>query len=181
MGVRKVNDMTTTFGWVRLQLDVTGFDETTLIPLLERLTAEGVRFPTMADLGDSNQARRRLYELYCACTNGVPGVASFDSFAEYVDARIDTASYDPEGVVVAVQRGRWVGMSATTLNPEEGHAFSEMTGVVPDERGRGIGPAMKLLAVRYVRAHDYRWLRTFHHRENTAVIRMNRRIGFTDV
>lgn len=171
----------TTSGWVRLQLDVTTFDEAPYEALLARLAGEGLRFRTMADLGDGRRARRRLYELYCACTNGVPGVARFDSFREYVDARIDTSSYDPDGVVIAVEKGRWIGMAATTLNPEEGHAFSEMTGVVPDKRGRGIGPAMKLEAVRYVRSRGYRRLRSFHHPDNAAVIRMNRRMGFTDV
>ncbi|WP_262495980.1 GNAT family N-acetyltransferase [Nonomuraea sp. SYSU D8015] len=69
-------------------------------------------------------------------------------------------------------------MSSTSLHPAEGFAFSEMTGVLAPYRGRGLSLALKLLAIRFVRAAGYRRLATFHHPRNTSAIAMNRRLGF---
>jgi predicted GNAT superfamily acetyltransferase len=52
--------------------------------------------------------------------------------------RIETPAYDPNGVVLAVDTGRWVGMATTSLHRDEDYAFSEMTGVLRSHRGQGI-------------------------------------------
>jgi GNAT superfamily N-acetyltransferase len=73
--------------------------------------------------------------------------------------------------------GRDVGDLAA---PDEGYAFSEMTGVLRPYRGRGLSLALKLLAVRFGRSEGYRWLRTFRHPRNASAIATNRRLGFVD-
>ncbi|MGC5006663.1 GNAT family N-acetyltransferase [Streptomyces sp. DT203] len=70
-------------------------------------------------------------------------------------------------------------MAATSLQPE-GHALSEMTGLLASHRGRGISLAMKLLAIGFARSHGMHWLRAFHHPDNAAAIGMNRRLGFVN-
>ncbi|MFJ3692437.1 hypothetical protein ACIPWB_32625 [[Kitasatospora] papulosa] len=70
-------------------------------------------------------------------------------------------------------------MATTSLQPE-GHALSEMTGLLVGHRGRGISLAMKLLAIGFARSHGMHWLRTFHHPDNAAAIGMNRRLGFVN-
>jgi len=42
--------------------------------------------------------------------------------------------YDPHGVILALSKGEWVGMAATSLRREESCAVSEMTGVLPGYR-----------------------------------------------
>ncbi|MEU6010509.1 hypothetical protein [Streptomyces sp. NPDC047453] len=39
---------------------------------------------------------------------------------------------------------------------------------------------LKLIAIRYARSADVRWLRTLHHPGNASAIGMNRRLGFVD-
>jgi GNAT superfamily N-acetyltransferase len=71
-------------------------------------------------------------------------------------------------------------MAATSLRPSEGYALSEMSGVLPGHRGKGISVALKLQAIGFTRSSDIRWLRTFHHPDNATAIAMNRRMGFVD-
>jgi hypothetical protein len=68
----------------------------------------------------------------------------------------------------------------TSIQREEGCAFSEMTGVLIAYRGRGISLALKVLAIGFVGRLGQRWLRTFHHSANATAIAMNRRLGFFD-
>ncbi|MCX4095799.1 GNAT family N-acetyltransferase [Nocardia sp. alder85J] len=110
----------------------------------------------------------------------IPGRDEFYSYPDYVAQRIDVPGYRPEGIVLAVHGNTWVGMSATSLHPEDGIAFSEMTGVLGSHRGHGLSLALKVRAIRFVRAAGYRWLVAFHHPDNAVAIGMNRRLGFED-
>lgn len=170
-----------TTAWVRLQLDTRGFDEEPHRWALERAERDGVVLTTMADLGDGDGERRALWALNRACAADMPERATFPDYDEYVADRLQVPSYRPDGVVVARHEGRWVGLCATSLRADEGegrYAFSEITGVVADHRRRGLGLAMKLHAVRFVRERRYRWLRTFAHPDNHAAIALNLRLGY---
>jgi predicted GNAT superfamily acetyltransferase len=123
---------------------------------------------------------RALYELNKACSADIPQRGEFYSYEEYLAQRINVPAYDPGGVVIAVRDGQWIGMSATSLRPEHGFAFSEMTGVLGPHRRTGLSLALKLLAIRFVRAAGYERLVAFHHPLNAAAIAMNRRLGFSD-
>jgi GNAT superfamily N-acetyltransferase len=165
---------------VRLQLDLEAFDDTRFVPYLRRCQQSGISVTTMAALGDTAGYRRALYELDKACSADIPGQGAFYTFDEYVEQRMRPPGYDPGAIVVAVSHGVWVGMAATSLCREEGCAVSDMTGVLPGYRGRGISVAMKLLAIDFARSSGMRWLRALHHPANAAAIGMNRRLGFTD-
>lgn len=167
--------------WVHLQLDLHAFDAAEFEPVLRRCEQAGVEFTTMEAVGDTAESRRALYELNKTCSADIPGRGPFYSWEEYVAERIETTTYDPRGVVLALDGGGWVGMATTSLRPLEAHAFSEMTGVLASHRGRGISLAMKLLAIEFARARGMRWLRTMHHPGNDVAIAMNRRLGFTRV
>ncbi|NMM24129.1 MAG: GNAT family N-acetyltransferase [Phycicoccus sp.] len=166
--------------WVRLQLDLDAFDDTPFVACLQRCRRSGITFTTMANLGDTAECRRALYELNRTCSADIPERGEFYTFKEYLDERIETRLYDPCGVILAVREGEWVGMATTSLREAEGYAFSEMTGVLPSHRGQGIALAMKLLSIRFARASGYHCLRTFHHPHNANAIGMNRRLGFVD-
>lgn len=166
--------------WVRLQLDLDKFDETQFVAHLRQCQQSGIKFTTMANLGDTAECRRALYELNKTCSADIPERGEFYTFEEYLAERIETRNYEPSGVVLAVSDGAWVGMATTSLREAEGYAFSEMTGVLATHRGQGISLAMKLLAIRFARSSGYHWLRTFHHPRNANAIGMNRRLGFVD-
>ncbi|WP_052408070.1 GNAT family N-acetyltransferase [Allokutzneria albata] len=162
--------------WVRLKLDADGFDETEFVPYLDRARASGVDFTTMTELDD----RLALYELNKTCSADIPERGEFFTYDEYVANRIEVPSFRADGVVLALRDGRWIGMTMTGLYPGKDTAFTEMTGVLAEERGRGLSLALKVLSIRFVRASGFRWLRTFHHPRNFSAIGMNRRLGFVD-
>lgn len=165
---------------VRLQLDLAAFDDAAFVLYLHRCRTSGINFTSVSELGDDGENRRALYELNNACAADIPERGEFYTFDEYLTERIDTPAYDPDGVVIAVDDGRWVGMTTTSLHRAEDYAFSEMTGVLRSHRGQGISLAMKLLAITFARSRGIRWLRTFHHPDNASAIGMNRRLGFVD-
>ncbi|WP_086826251.1 GNAT family N-acetyltransferase [Allokutzneria sp. NRRL B-24872] len=163
--------------WVRLRLDVDAFEDAEFVPYWEKARASGIEFTTMRD---TPEQRRALYELNKTCSADIPERGEFFSYEEYVARRIETPSVTMDGIVLAVRDGAWVGMTLTSLHPAKDTAFTEMTGVLAAERGRGLSLALKLLAIRYVRESGFRWLRTFHHPLNVSAIKMNRRLGFVD-
>jgi GNAT superfamily N-acetyltransferase len=167
--------------WVKLELRVDRFEDAQFEPYLQRAQSSGIRFGTMADVGDSPADRRALYDLNKTCSADIPNRGTFYSYDEYVAQRIDVAIYDPNGVVIAAHGDDWIGMSVTSLRPADGFAFSEMTGVLAPHRGRGLSLALKLLAIRFVRSSGYDRLVTFHHPDNQPAIAMNRRLGFADL
>ncbi|MDQ3457337.1 MAG: GNAT family N-acetyltransferase [Actinomycetota bacterium] len=166
--------------WVRLELDVDAFDEARFAPYLQACQVAGIEFTTLAELGDTTEHRRELWALNRTCSADIPDRGEFYTLEQYVAERIETPSFDPSGVALAIDGDGWVGMATTSLHPTRGFAFSEMTGVLPSHRGRGLSLALKLLAVRFTRSRDLHWLRTFHHPRNVSAIAMNRRLGFVD-
>lgn len=46
--------------WVRLKLDLEAFDDAQLEPYLQRCLSAGLRFTTMAELGNTTDHRRAL-------------------------------------------------------------------------------------------------------------------------
>jgi RimJ/RimL family protein N-acetyltransferase len=166
--------------WVRLQLNVVEFNDGEFAPYLSRACESGIEFATFADFGDTTSHRQALYDLNKTCSADIPERGEFYTYDEYVSQRIDAPSFRPDGVVLAVDDGVWIGMSGTSLHPAQGHALSEMTGVLAPYRGRGLSLALKLLAIRFVRSSGYRRLVAFHHPRNVSAIAMNRRLGFVD-
>ena len=170
--------------WLRLRLDLVEFDASAFEHYLRRQQRAGISFTTMAELGDTPEQRRALYDLNRDCSADIPERGEFYTFEEYLAQRIDSEIYDPRGVIIARDGDTWVGMAATSLCPgrggEEGYAFSEMTGVLRSHRGTGLSVALKLRCIDFARAAGMHWLLTFHHPENASAIAMNRRLGFVD-
>ncbi|MFI9243624.1 GNAT family N-acetyltransferase [Streptomyces sp. NPDC053086] len=164
--------------WVRLELDVTAFDATRFEEYVARCSAAGIRLTTLAELGDTPEHRRALYELNKECSADIPERGEFYSFEEYTERRFAAAGYDPRGVVIALDGDAWIGMAATSVH--DGFVFNEMTGVRAPYRGRGISIAMKTVGLRFARECGATRVRTFHHPANANAIAMNRRMGFVD-
>ncbi|QKW50531.1 GNAT family N-acetyltransferase [Streptomyces buecherae] len=164
--------------WVRLELDVAAFDEERCAPYVRTCQAAGLRLTTLAELGDTPEHRRALYELNKECSADIPERGEFFSYEEFVRRRFDDPSYDPRGVVLALDGEAWVGMAATSRHST--FAMNEMTGVRAAYRGRGVSLAMKTYGMAFVRECGLPTVRTIHHPANASAIAMNRRMGFVD-
>ena len=167
-------------GLVKLKLDLTLFDDGPFRGYVERCEQEGIEFATMSTLGDTDNARRKLYELNRECSRDIPGRGVFYTYDEYVTARIAVPAYSPAAIVVALDEQEWVGMSAMSDWRSEGFMFNEMTGVRASHRGRGIAMAMRVSGIRYAQSTGARWLSTIHDPRNVEAIEMNRRLGYVE-
>lgn len=166
--------------WVKLELDVTGFDEALFTHYVDRCLGQGITFVTLADLGDTDDHRLALYELNKECSADIPERGQFYSREEYFLERIEVPTFSPRGVMIVRDGEQWVGMAVLSDGREKGYAFSEMTGVTRPYRGRGIAISMKVLGVAFVRDCGLDVVRTVHHPKNEAMIALNRQLGYVD-
>jgi GNAT superfamily N-acetyltransferase len=175
---------------IGMQLDLAAFDDRPWEAVLERLKDESFRFTSMQELGDTEEAQHKLYALNDAASASTPGQggehawASFEDFQQSV-CRADW--YRPDGQIVAIDTvtGAWAGMSAITrkvpgtgMNGQD-YAYNLFTGVDLPYRGRRLGQAVKLLALRYAReVLKVNIVRTHHNTKNLPMIAIDTKFGY---
>src|SRR4030042_1287247 len=146
-----------------------------IAPTLHERQAQGFRFTNMAELGDTKDARRKLYNLNNSTaapdpgSDGIPPWASFEEFEQDV---CKSYWYHPEAQIVAVdtKTGEWAAMSAITVFAGSDHAYNLFTGTDVRYRGRKLAQAVKALALRKARAFGVGAVRTSHNSENAAML-----------
>jgi GNAT superfamily N-acetyltransferase len=160
-------------------LDLTTFDESPYQNLIPSLEAQGIRFFSMADAGDTLEARRKLYAVNSITAMQIPGTQEtwmpFEAFNQQV---CGADWYNPEGQLVAATGEEWIGLAAVQLIPEDHSAYNLMTGVLEAYRGRKIATALKLVAIRYAREHGALSLRTHNSSLNEPMLAVNRKLGY---
>jgi GNAT superfamily N-acetyltransferase len=160
-------------------LDLTTFDDTAFAGLSERVTAGGVRLFTLAEVGNTPAAQRRLYALNRETALDQPGsdgrFAAFDDFARTV---FTAAWFRPELQALAADGDRWVGLAAVGYFAEHRLAYNMMTGVARDYRGRGIAQALKLAVILGARRCGALTLRTNNDSANAPMLAINRKLGY---
>jgi len=165
--------------FVKLKLELKSFDEARFPSAIERCERQGISFETMASLGDTNTNRFKLYQLNKTCSADIPARGEFFSFDEFCENRFSTG-YDPLGVLLALHKDAWIGMSASANWQHKNFVFNEMTGVLRDYRRHGIALALKLLGIKYAQSLGVDHIYTIHDAQNTAPIALNRRLGYID-
>ena len=166
--------------WTRLELDVSSFAPARFTKEVDRVVDQGIVLTSLQQLGNTTANQHRLYKLNAQCSADIPGRGEFHSWAEYQRLRIDTPSFDPAGVTIALDGKEWVGLSGLSHRHNVAYGFAEMTGTVRSHRRRGIAIAMKLRGIALARSLELLTIRTVHHPENAAMIALNRRLGFVD-
>lgn len=163
---------------VNLSLDLANWDASALTSKLDQAAQSGIRFVTFAELGDNPENRQKLYALNKALAATIPRdqPQEFAGFETYVERRLSPKIMPHEGINIALDGDQWIGMSQLSL--EDGYAFNQMTGVLPDYRARGIAQALKLLTIRFGESNHYKIIRTFNDVSNLPMIAVNENAGF---
>jgi mycothiol synthase len=164
-------------GFVELQrywpscLDVNTCDLSPFLDREPRLIAQGARFFTYADVPDTDENRRRLFELEEESRADIPLVETEpcepDSYENWV---LDLQKKDLATIELAEMDGLWVGMTGSTS--------WMFTGVRRDYRGRGIAIALKVRAIQAARRRGVERLETENHANNLPMLAINRKLGF---
>jgi RimJ/RimL family protein N-acetyltransferase len=158
-------------------LVVSEFDDAPFAGVVDRVKASGIRFFTMADAGDTPDARRRMYEVNKATSLDIPGRdRTYSAFEQYSQRMFGTSRYRPELQLIAADGDQWVGLSA--LTPVGQALENRMTGVIASHRGRQIALALKLLAIETAKAHGFPRLVTNNDSENGPMLAINRKLGY---
>lgn len=163
---------------IRAYLDLETCSKGAFVHILDEVRATGIEFTTLADIGDTLNARRRVYELNRTLSSDIPGRGPFWSFDEYLKLRFDRAWYRADGVTLARDGEAWVGLNQVGIHADEGLAFVKMTGVVAQYRGRRIAQALELMGIRCTRRYGVGVLGTSIDAENTPMLAISRKLGF---
>lgn len=161
------------------RIDIKGFDEASYARLVEGQKASGISFHAMAEFQNNPEARERLYELNSLIAIDIPGASgtymSFEDFDQWV---CSAKWYRPDGQIIAVEREKWIGLSAVQLIPETNGAYNLVTGVLKPYRGRKIAQALKALALGYARRQGASYMSTDNDSLNTPMLAINRKFGY---
>lgn len=161
-------------------LDLTTFDERPHVARLERLIAEGLRFFTLADAGDTLENQRHLYDINCEMAGDNPSFTGepFAPFELFRSQIFQAAWFDASAQILAADGDAWVGLAAIGYFPEQRMAYNMFTGVLRSHRGRGLAHALKLLAVRRALRYGAETLRTDNDSLNAPMLAVNRKLGY---
>lgn len=160
-------------------LAIAPFDETPYQAVIPTLEAAGIRFCSLADFQDSQEARQKLHAVNVITDQDIPGwEGTGTSFAEFEQWVCNSSWYRPDGQLIAIDGEEWVGICAIQLRPETQDAYNVHTGVVRSHRGRKIALALKLVAIRYARARGVRTLHTNNDSLNAPMLAINRKLGY---
>lgn len=169
---------------IGMTLDLNTFDDDLNNTKIARLQSEGFQFTSMAALGNTEEAQRKLYALNDMTSMEAPGSEgrrSWLSFEDFQKKVCQADWYRPAGqmVVIDTATGTWAAMSAITRFEGTDYAYNLHTGVDRRYRGRKLGQAVKTAALRYARdVLRVNTVRTHHKVENLPMIAIDRKFGY---
>lgn len=160
-------------------LDLTTFDERPFAGRVERAEAQGIRFLTLADAGNTVEAQRKLYELNRRTGRDIPGSdGTFPPFEDFRRFVFEARWFRADGQILAADGDRWVGLAAVGYTEETRMAYNAFTGVDREYRGQGLALALKLLAIRRAREFGATSMRTGNDSQNAPILAINRNLGY---
>lgn len=161
------------------RLDLRVFDLAPFAGLVEAVAASGIRFTTLAEEGDTEEARRKLHRLNYETHLDTPDAnEAFPDFAT-LNALFDTVSwFRADGQILALDGERYVGLAALGFFAHTNAMYNMMTGVDKAYRGRKIAQALKLLAIQYAQSSGAVYIRTHNNSLNAPMLAINRKLGY---
>jgi mycothiol synthase len=161
-------------------LALDGIDLTWQMAHKRKLEQEGYSFLTLAEAGDTDENRRRIYALDVTADQDTPGFENWGarSYEQYSLDEHQSHGFTPDGMFIAAFQGEWVAMNAVRPTPVAGKMHTDFTGVTRDHRGKGIAQVLKALGIEYARSLGMQVVNTHNDERNAVMLAINRKFGF---
>jgi RimJ/RimL family protein N-acetyltransferase len=168
---------------IEMKLDLLTWDDQQYDSILATLHEQGFIFTNMAEQGDTQEARRKLYVLNntaAATDPGSDGIPPWSTFEEFEQDVCSSAWYHPDAQFIAIDShsGEWAAMSAITVFDGADHAYNLFTGTDVRYRNRKLAQAVKTLALRRARQFGVNTVRTSHTSKNSVMIGIDLKLGY---
>jgi GNAT superfamily N-acetyltransferase len=160
-------------------LDLEAFDESQFADITCRALEQGFRFFSLAEAGQTEENRHRLYEVNRATALDNPG--NDGTFPDYESFCVDVYNahwFRADTQILAAEGERWVGLSAIGIYPTDNHAYNAFTGILKEYRGRGLAQALKLHTILLAKKEGARYVRTHNDSQNAPMLAINRKLGY---
>ena len=161
-------------------LELTSFDPRSFSELERKLTAAGIGFTTLAEMGNTLEAQRAYYDLFGEVRQDVPRSepASPLEYSQFHRLVFEDPGFTPKGVFLAREDGRLVGLTQLWRSEASADLYTGLTGVSRSHRGRGIATALKVRALGAARANGASRIFTDNDTRNVEMIAVNDKLGF---
>lgn len=162
----------------RSSIKLEEFDADPYLDRLTQLESEKIKFTTLAEVGDTEENRRRYYDADCLAAIDIPGEDHVESWEEYYAENFGSEGYRPEGAYLASHQNEIVGVAHVWLDSEHDRMINAFTGVIPEYRGRGIATALKVNTILHAREVGVSEILTQNDSENEPMLAINRKLGY---
>jgi mycothiol synthase len=164
---------------VNMMLNLEQFDAAPFEGLIEKLKARGFSFKSIDHLRNDPERDQKLCDLGNAVSNDVPlGMVNTPLTLEQFQKSILEISWArEEAFVVAVFEGQYVGLNNLGVD-SNGHSFVDVTGVLPEFRGRGLAQALKLIGIEWALKQGIKKMFTANDLVNAPMLAVNQKFGF---
>ena len=161
-------------------LDLQTFDEVPFAGTIESVQAQGIRFFTLADVGNTEENQRKLWEINRRDALDIPGYeGDFPRWQDFSKHVFQASWFSAAGQIFAADGEQWIGLAAVGYFKNTNSCYNMHTGVFKEYRGRKIALALKLLATRYARLLGATFIRTNNDSQNAPILAINKKMGYT--
>jgi GNAT superfamily N-acetyltransferase len=153
----------------------------TMLPALEaQKAAEGFRLAALRDVRDRVE---QLHRVYAAASADVPEFFREDDvrLEEWRRETLEHPQLSQEGSFVVVAGDQPVALAFVEVDAPARIAANEMTGTLPEFRGRGLARLAKLASIRWATQHDISAIQTGNAHDNAAMLSLNKSLGYRPV
>jgi mycothiol synthase len=180
-GIRFHEDRGFKESWRRTEsrLATEHFDFAPYQHLEHQITAAGIEIKSFSELEADPDRNTKLYDLDWVLWQDIPygQEISKPSFETWQKEMILDPMFEPDGCLIAVKDNEFIGYTCFIKNPS-GFLIIGMTGVLRESRGIGLATLLKIRGIKYAQSIGNLQIRTFNDAPNTAMLEMNRKLGF---
>jgi mycothiol synthase len=158
--------------------------EQTFVQRISRLDPRTLGEPTVpADVelrSFAEVAPEAIWHVDATTSRDIPGDAIWDDvpFDDWTREFWDNPALDRDASIVALVDGEAVAITMIKVDVETGRAENDITGTLPDHRGRGLARLVKHESLRRVAAKGVTSVFTENDETNAAMLAVNTRLGY---